>query len=158
DLLQLQLHADRPALALGPRLPLGPRQVHGLADDPAQVHRLAALGVDWPPEGLDALDHRRALLRRLHDLAGEAVVLLGRARPRFHELRVADHAPEEVVEVVGDAGRHLPQGAQLLRLVDLLAESLGGALAGPAVRDVAADPVHAQSPAALDHPARGDLE
>ncbi len=59
------------------------------------------------------------------------------------ELRVPDHARQDVVEVVGDAARELADGGHAARLLELHLEAYAGLVAQAPGRDVPGDPVGA---------------
>ena len=73
--------------------------------------RCQGTGPAHPGELLDAADRLGAVLGDvLDDL--ELPAKLGRLDLALQELGASDHHGEDVVEIVGDAARHLAQGAE----------------------------------------------
>ena len=101
-------------------LPPGPGERHRVLHDLVGVDRDELLFWSEARERLDAPHHLGAVeRRRLHDTE-RAVHELGVPGVLLHELRVAKDRLEHVVEVVRHPPRELPEGRELLGLVELL--------------------------------------
>ena len=109
--LDVDLVGDASALRLV--LPARPGHLDDLAHDVEELHPTERPGPARPGELLDAPHRLGAVERRLVDRL-EAPGELRRLRAAQEQLRAPDDDGEEVVEVVGHAGRHLAQRAKLL--------------------------------------------
>ena len=130
--LERERHVDERAARLRLVLPARTSDLHDLLQQRRDLDRLRlllALGAREPQDPAHRL--RPVQGRPLDDL--EALHDQRVGCPPLEELRPPEDGGEEVVEVVGDAARHLPQGSELGRLDRLLLRGLELRVGGPEV-------------------------
>ena len=123
------VQADGPTFGLRRVAPARRRQLRRLAHDHGQVHRLAVVLGCGASEQQQPLD-RLAAVQGCLGGGGQQVLELRQIRRILDQrlasqVAVAGHEHQRLVEVVGDAARHLAQRAQLLGLRHRLALLLG---------------------------------
>ena len=110
---EVEPHRVRHGARLGQVAPVRPGRLDHLADDLGDVDVLPGTGPAHPRELLDAADRLGAVLGDvLDDL--ELPAQIGRVDLALQELGAPDDHGEDVVEIVGDAARHLAQRAEAL--------------------------------------------